>query len=125
MERTFFFLELAFLADLLGRLRRERILSLTSASSTLLPSRRSLTSRETTSGTGCLSLRSSRARVCLLPPPSSVISPPFHLARLTDRTVLHDPSSKYSKKELERMGYCAPIVDHAKARVRAIARYKK
>ncbi|KAM0753516.1 hypothetical protein T439DRAFT_322411 [Meredithblackwellia eburnea MCA 4105] len=38
--------------------------------------------------------------------------------------VIHDPSSALSKKELEKMGYCAPIVDHKMARVRAIARYK-
>jgi deoxyribodipyrimidine photo-lyase len=30
-----------------------------------------------------------------------------------------------SKKEIEKLGYVMPIVDHAKARKRAIARYKK
>jgi len=39
-------------------------------------------------------------------------------------TALHDPSSKFSKRELERMGYMWPLVDHAKARKRAIARYQ-
>lgn len=37
---------------------------------------------------------------------------------------LHDPSSHLSSKELEKRGYPKPIVDHASARKRAIARYK-
>ncbi|KAI5479988.1 hypothetical protein MNV49_002278 [Pseudohyphozyma bogoriensis] len=38
--------------------------------------------------------------------------------------VIHDPSSHLSEKEFEKLGYPKPIVDHSKARVRAIARYK-
>lgn len=38
---------------------------------------------------------------------------------------IHEPSSQFSAKELEKMGYCAPMVHHAKARVKAIARFKK
>ncbi|KAK4704489.1 deoxyribodipyrimidine photo-lyase, partial [Phenoliferia sp. Uapishka_3] len=37
---------------------------------------------------------------------------------------IHDPSAKLSKKELAKIGYPSPIVDHAKSRIRAIARYK-
>lgn len=52
-------------------------------------------------------------------------SPVMKLILTVVWTVLHDPESKFSKKELEKMGYCRPIVDHASARIRAIARYKK
>jgi deoxyribodipyrimidine photo-lyase len=37
---------------------------------------------------------------------------------------LHDPSTTLGKAGLAKIGYPAPIVDHAKARLRAIARYK-
>ncbi|KDE06346.1 hypothetical protein MVLG_03383 [Microbotryum lychnidis-dioicae p1A1 Lamole] len=37
---------------------------------------------------------------------------------------IHEPSATMSKKEIEKMGYVMPIVDHAKARKRAIARFK-
>lgn len=38
---------------------------------------------------------------------------------------LHDPSSQFGKKDLAKMGYYPPVCDHAKSRIRAIARYKK
>ncbi|SCV74778.1 BQ2448_7807 [Microbotryum intermedium] len=37
---------------------------------------------------------------------------------------IHEPSAMMSKKEIEKLGYVMPIVDHAKARKRAIARFK-
>lgn len=37
---------------------------------------------------------------------------------------VHDPHGRLNKKEFAKLGYPAPIVDHAKARKRAIARYK-
>jgi deoxyribodipyrimidine photo-lyase len=56
--------------------------------------------------------------MCVLP--SSAV-----VALLTQRpSAIHDPGLTLSKKELQKMGYCAPIVDHTKARIRAIARYK-
>lgn len=84
----------AFLADELSRLRRERILSLTSASSTPLRNRRSPTFRATTFATGFPSLRSSRARV-RLPPRSSSTAPlptPPLLFR-TPKTDADEPNS--------------------------------
>lgn len=37
---------------------------------------------------------------------------------------VHEPSKHKSKAELAKLGYPAPIVEHAKARKRALARYK-
>lgn len=37
---------------------------------------------------------------------------------------IHDPHEKLSPKEFAKLGYPAPIVDHAVARKRALARYK-
>jgi deoxyribodipyrimidine photo-lyase len=38
---------------------------------------------------------------------------------------IHDPHGKLSPKEFAKLNYPAPIVDHAKARARALARYKQ
>ncbi|GAA6002665.1 cryptochrome/photolyase family protein [Rhodotorula paludigena] len=37
---------------------------------------------------------------------------------------IHDPSKTMSKKQLDNLGYCMPIVDHSKARTKAIEAYK-
>ena len=37
---------------------------------------------------------------------------------------IHDPHGSLSPKEFEKLGYPKPIVDHAKARQRALFRYK-
>ena len=37
---------------------------------------------------------------------------------------IHEPWKHFSKAQLEQIGYCAPIVDHAEARVIAIALFK-
>ena len=39
--------------------------------------------------------------------------------------VLHDPSKKLSAAKLKSIGYCEPMVDHAKARIRTIEAFKK
>ena len=108
----------------LCRPRPERIRSLTSESLTQPPNQKSPTRQATTSGTGCPSSRSSREKVGfdrsrLLSNNLIAFFPPLLPA------AIHDPSAKLSKKELEKLGYPMPIVDHAKARLRAIARYKK
>lgn len=40
-------------------------------------------------------------------------------------TAIHEPSTKLSEAEIKKLGYVMPIVDHKKARARALARYKK
>jgi deoxyribodipyrimidine photo-lyase len=38
---------------------------------------------------------------------------------------IHEPSKYLNPSKLEQLGYCLPIVDHAQARVRIIALFKK
>ena len=45
------------------------------------------------------------------------------LAKLKGKQ-LYDPHGTLSAAEFKRLGYPAPIVDHAKARLRALARFK-
>lgn len=39
--------------------------------------------------------------------------------------VLHDPTKKLDATKLKGLGYCEPMVDHAKARIRTIEAFKK
>lgn len=42
-----------------------------------------------------------------------------------DRKAIHAPHERLSAAEFKKLGYLQPLVDHAKARKRAIARYKE
>lgn len=111
--------------------RPARTLSRTSASSTLSRRPRRPTPTAPSSATGSQRSPTSRAKVSSIPPchHRPYCRRHMKLTRLQPFSLslcaaLYEPSTVMPSAELEKIGYCSPVVDYKASRQRCLARYK-